>query len=241
MAYMIDPELLKLAFSGGSVGSGGHRLTFRTKSVGKLVVLSGHVCASDPLVCPDPQPYTRMVPTGEHPVSLAIAVRKSGDERTAFARVDFDTGEVARWEMALVEGQNPDELTDTEIYGYGVDAGTGCFMDAVTSKFLTERMGEKEDYYEDIIGLLERTYKHTRSWANFKPREEEKGNVVAFSTGYGDGMYASYFGIASDERPICLVTDFGVVDVQEHDETEEEAPAPLSDSTRSAKPWWRFW
>jgi hypothetical protein len=36
-------------------------------------------------------------------------------------------------------------------------------------------------------------------------------NVVEFSTGWGDGCYASYWGLGDDGEPCCLVTDFGVL------------------------------
>jgi hypothetical protein len=33
-------------------------------------------------------------------------------------------------------------------------------------------------------------------------------NVVCFSSGWGDGHYPSFFGLASDGRPHVLLTDF---------------------------------
>jgi hypothetical protein len=59
---------------------------------------------------------------------------------------------------------------------------------------------------------------------------ETGANIVAFSSGDGDGCYASYFGLAADGSAACLVTDFGLlvravmgtleipVPVQEHSE-----------------------
>jgi len=37
------------------------------------------------------------------------------------------------------------------------------------------------------------------------------GNAIAFSSGYGDGSYASYWGFTADDELACLVTDFGVL------------------------------
>jgi hypothetical protein len=59
---------------------------------------------------------------------------------------------------------------------------------------------------------------------------ETGANIIAFSSGDGDGCYASYFGLAADGSAACLVTDFGLlvrsvmgtleipVPVQEHSE-----------------------
>jgi hypothetical protein len=36
-----------------------------------------------------------------------------------------------------------------------------------------------------------------------------------FSSGLGDGCYASYFALDEERRPLFLVTDFGVFDDEE--------------------------
>jgi hypothetical protein len=40
---------------------------------------------------------------------------------------------------------------------------------------------------------------------------ETGANVVEFSSGWGDGCYASYWGLAADGEPCCLATDFGLL------------------------------
>lgn len=37
-------------------------------------------------------------------------------------------------------------------------------------------------------------------------------NVMIFSSGYGDGFYASYWGFDDTGSPVALVTDFRVLD-----------------------------
>jgi Protein of unknown function (DUF4241) len=37
-------------------------------------------------------------------------------------------------------------------------------------------------------------------------------NVVAFSSGFGDGAYPSFVGLDRDGRPAVVLTDFGVLD-----------------------------
>jgi hypothetical protein len=36
--------------------------------------------------------------------------------------------------------------------------------------------------------------------------------VAVFSTGIGDGAYASYFGFSTNGEPVMLVSDFGMFD-----------------------------
>jgi hypothetical protein len=40
---------------------------------------------------------------------------------------------------------------------------------------------------------------------------ENVGNLIAFSSGWGDGGYPSFFGYDSHDHLACLVTDFGVL------------------------------
>ena len=42
------------------------------------------------------------------------------------------------------------------------------------------------------------------------------GNVIAFSTGYGDGSYPVFWGLAADGGPVCLLVDLRVLDAR-HD------------------------
>jgi hypothetical protein len=38
-----------------------------------------------------------------------------------------------------------------------------------------------------------------------------EGNLIAFSSGYGDGAYATYAGYNANGELCAVVTDFGVV------------------------------
>lgn len=46
------------------------------------------------------------------------------------------------------------------------------------------------------------------AWANFQLGNRTDANVIAFSSGYGDGSYASYWGYDAAGNLISLVTDF---------------------------------
>jgi hypothetical protein len=108
---------------------------FKVVEAGLLTVPSGRVAAADPFIAlTDAKPFSQAVPGGTYPVRLAVGDFPSGGVRVAFARVDFSTRPVVRWSMAVVEGQDVATLRDDEIFGYGVDAGTGSFFDPVAGK-----------------------------------------------------------------------------------------------------------
>ena len=207
MAYQLDIANLELAFGGAAPGKPSRR--FLLQPAGMLTIAQGRIAASDPLVQPDTPPFTEPVPNGSFPVTLAIAALDGGDERIAYARVDFSPARAVRWEMALIEGQDAAELDDEEdFFGYGVDAGTGCFMGAAAARDLGLAMDSEDDYFESIIAGMDQTYRHTRSWYARKPDPAGAENIVCFSSRYGDGAYPSFFGFDADGKLAALVTDF---------------------------------
>ncbi|GEM_PF-2788441 len=54
-------------------------------------------------------------------------------------------------------------------------------------------------------------YIHTREWADFQLEDETGLNVVYFTSGFGDGLYPSYWGYDGAGDLACLVTDFEVL------------------------------
>lgn len=115
--------------------------------------------------------------------------------------------------MLTVEGQDASTLKPDHYFGYPVDAGVGCFMDAKAGRELEALMKKKPDYYEVLSAEMDKTYVHTWSWLNFKLGDGMQ-NIVAFSSGFGDGMYASYAGFDAESEVSVIVTDFGVVELK---------------------------
>src|SRR4051812_37031399 len=48
-------------------------------------------------------------------------------------------------------------------------------------------------------------------WAEMKVIPATGANRVVFTSGFGDGYYASYWGLDEQDAPVCTVTDFHVV------------------------------
>src|SRR5262245_50205591 len=150
MAYAPNQRHIEIAFSSQNLLQHGKRVEFQCREIGQLVVTSGALAASDPFVSPDHPPFTQAIPAGRYPVSVAIACFGEGeerDERVAFARLALSHSPALTWTMALTEGQDPTALEDDGFFGYGVDAGTGCFMDPVAGQLLAKRMDRDDEYF----------------------------------------------------------------------------------------------
>jgi Protein of unknown function (DUF4241) len=230
VAYTPDPRILSLAFSGSNYLIDNSEISFQVISAGTLHTPSGSISACDPLVQPEQPSFTQKVAEGDYEVKIAIARYENGDERIAFAMLCFSEDPPDQWKIALIEDQNEQALGDDEFFGYGVDAGIGCFMDAEAAELLSERMTQEDDFYEEITEGMQTTYKNTRSWLSFQPSNTSKANVVCFSSGWGDGVYPSFFGYSLNGDVVSLVTDFCLF--------PDSDPVNLS---RAEKPWWKFW
>ncbi len=229
----------------------GERFYMRVAQAGELLITSGSVVACDPFwLNSAPQAYTTRVPLGRFPIFISIAesLSSKNDRRVACAKLRFNTSDVVRWEMALVAGQDVNTLKAGEQFCYGVDAGTGCFVDMDVVVWLFEQAGVRDlekwrglpssmadtpdergrlvdavhTYFETSVDarlekaweLMEAVVRGTttsqQDWG-VALNDATGGNLVLFSSGWGDGCYASYFGYAADDSLACLVTDFDVL------------------------------
>ena len=136
-------------------------------------------------------------------VHLAMA-KTNKYERVAFSRIRFSNNPVAKWECALIEDQKPISIKDSGIYCYGVDGGTGMFIDSISNKSFNQK-GHSE-WEKVFIGKAAKTG-YTGYIHDF-----DGHNLATFSTGYGDGCYATYIGFDNRGEVCQLLTDFGIVE-----------------------------
>ena len=181
---------------------------------GLLELPSGEIVATDPLVYPEAAPFERTVSAGNYPVYIY-----KYQERNAFAELRFSEKEVVSWELATVPGEDPSTLEEGELFGYGVDTGLGCFMDETTAMDFDKLLMDAEGMYFDDV-LYDLMYTEESDFEdelvlNHRPWEGRSENVMIFESGWGDGFYASYWGLDADGEVVTLVTDFGVVDPEE--------------------------
>ncbi len=95
------------------------------------------------------------------------------------------------------------------MFGYGVDSGTGCFMEASAGRALTQKMNDESKFFKTMMAEMDKTYRHTWSWLDMKFGD---ANLVAFSSGDGDGLYATYAGFDAQGEVAVVVTDFMVLE-----------------------------
>ncbi len=183
----------------------GKRIGFDAYNIGDLELTTGKIIACDGFI-PGSLPFQTVVPPGRYPVLIAIA-RLGDDERIAFARVQFAERSVARWSMALYQGQDPSALKPDQVSCYPVDSGIGSFIEEAALPELEKVMDN--DGFHRILDEMKKVHRHTRDWARINTRS---GGAALFSSGFGDGRYVSYFGYDTEGKPVALITDFEVIE-----------------------------
>jgi Protein of unknown function (DUF4241) len=130
---------------------------------------------------------------GPAAVCLHLARYDSSDERVAFVHVRLTEAPVVAWR---------------EAGGFGVDGGTG----GIASSGAVIAAGSRVDgIIEQYIEELERHQVNTWTWLNIELDPATGGNVIGFSTGFGDGGYPVVIGADAEGRPASVVIDHVVV------------------------------
>ena len=194
--------------------------------IGDLKLPSGRIIACDPMVEPDLPPFAVTVPPGTWPVGVTIA-HAPEDQRIAAAWIRVSAADPVRWAAAQRAGR-----PERESPAYGVDSGTGGFVSPEGAAVFATQLDD--DSIEAFQAALEAEYVPTREWAVVPIAGTDGLNIAAFSSGLGDGSYASFWGHDADGGIVCLLTDFGIVEASSGRESE-------SRSERALRPWWKFW
>ena len=180
--------------------------------IGDLKLPTGEIVAADPFYVNEEftRPFKRKVPPGNYPVILTEADFGAWGRRVAFAHLQFTEARPVRWELAVTTLEKG-AFADM----YGVDAGLGSFSDATGAQLLGATIKAfyakhpNGNYYDD---LLVNDFKQHDNWSNHWPQTSNQLNVIMFSSGMGDGVYSTYWGLDSTGKPACLLTDFQLFD-----------------------------
>lgn len=204
-------------------GYGPQQVTISTHQIGELVLTSGRIIACDPLIVPDTRYFLKKtLKPGRYPIIVSVADFQPVDNaRFACARLRISDETTVRWEVALIN--DPAADATAELTAYGVDAGTGCFMDCDAAEVieglvsLEVKYPEKDEFEmfcERVIEEMERNsfgaHSLTAGWANMRVSKDTEANIIAFSSGWGDGGYASFWGYDASGDLTSLVTDFAL-------------------------------
>lgn len=181
---------------------------------GELYLSSGKIVACDPLITNDKEAFEVQFPTGHFPIHIH---KEKETNCIAYVEIVFSQKKISRWELAICKGQNIEDLADGEIFGYPVESGMGCVMDADTQNHLNdlEQMLFKRKG-ADFMGIYEEFFHEhffnengaIDQFALLTPNDEKQNNIIAFEAGYGEGFYASYIGFDEENQPVKLVSEF---------------------------------
>lgn len=189
-------------------------------NAGEMHLPTGRLVACDPLISKDMPAFEVSFPAGEFPV---LVHKERESNCIAYVEIVFSDSEITDWKMAVRKGENIAELKDGEIFGYPVESGMGCFMDAEAQDSLNhlenrlfhrkgaDFMGIYEEFFHDHFfdenGAIDQ-------YAFLKPDEEKPDSIFAFETGYGEGFYASYIGFSGSGVPAKIVAEFIEIQVE---------------------------
>ena len=190
-----------------------------THEVGKLNLTSGKVLAWDLLMGPDERySFKKSLKPGSYPVVLSVAhFHPSGESRIACATLRISEAQVVDWESASIN--HPGDEHDGEVDSYGVDSGTGSFMDVDAARAFCDivwgpsESDKFEEYCQYVIAELEKNSlggRRTTNWANIRLGDDAAPNIIVFSSGWGDGGYASFWGYDAAGDVAVLATDFAL-------------------------------
>jgi hypothetical protein len=172
---------------------------------GELVLPTGRIVACDPFIRDDTEElaFRTRVPPGKYPVLLSVATSESIPEfpLNSCVMLRFRNANPVRWEQAFCKRQDPANLEPTEIFRYAVNSGVGCFMSIEAARVLLPHI----ERFDSAIASG-----RYRAFVVVDPAPHL--NVIAFSSGWGDGRYSSFFGYDASGKPACLVTDFSLLD-----------------------------
>ncbi|GAA0317083.1 DUF4241 domain-containing protein [Actinoallomurus spadix] len=211
---VLQPRDYDRFFVAGTVFHDGGRHCTIQLDRGRLSLSSGRVAASEPGF--PIEAFTQTVSPGRYPVVLAVVEFRDTadgdvvDERVAAARVVIRDEPVASWELALWPGRDATDLVgEDRYYGYPVDGGLASFADADAVQALQEE--PDFEWWEELrLDVSDRPTSPTEA-------EGPDGEpvLVAFTSGFGDGIYPTWVGRTPDGEVACFVTDFFVVPEEE--------------------------
>jgi hypothetical protein len=199
---------------------------------GELRLPSGSIVACDPVMFLDgAEPFQRTIAPGAYPVELGV----TEEGTVAYALVRFSDTPIVSWEVGLFANRDAPRLG---LPVYPADSGVGCFLDAEVAKSLALKGQEHFENGAKWVDAQKVDAEDDEAWHEaFEKYEKENppplsdlsagdvveveevdGNLISFQTGRGDGTYPSFWGMSEDEEPVCLLTDFKVLGIEEEDE-----------------------
>jgi hypothetical protein len=211
-ADLVHSNFGKAFANGCQFEKDGSKITIEVKEIGKFTTTSGKIQAGDPafLKLSADGAFVRTVSPGTYPVTISYCKES---QLIAAIKISFSNAEVSKWELAVRKGQSIAQLEKGEIYSYPVDGGQGSFVDAEEFGRLSEAQDElvqnkiNDDLYIDAL----HHDKGIKQWRILPLADKSEANIVVCESGFGDGSYASWWGLDKSGKVVCLVTDFDIL------------------------------
>ena len=210
---MYLPDLNRLLTPGTKFPEEDAEYVMESHPAGDVVCPTGHVVGCDPLTLPEPEPFTVDVVPGTYPLRAWVAVlQKDGAEwqrYVAALQLVIRDEPAVRWEPALLTGQDLGDLEGDAFFGYPVDAGAGTLADTAAIIALAGWEYEQVD-----AAFIQQKLQDAPIPGGALPAvtdEKTGANVIAVTTGLGDGMYPTFVGYGESGEVTSFVTDFLVL------------------------------
>jgi hypothetical protein len=123
-------------------------------------------------------------------------------------------GTPVTWHLATQAGDDA-PLADDELSGFAVDSGTAMFASPAGARLFGKKLTVlgmvNFPYITQVSKQMEANAPNGGAWANVVLDANTGTNVVAFQSGFGDGVYATYWGYDAEGGLICLAIDFDLL------------------------------
>lgn len=218
MPANIDDLLNRLTTEGARHHDDTYDYRLTMVPVGEVTLPTGRIVACDPWAagrgC---EPFTTAVPPGRYPLRAWVTVVHSGgprcstapwggvekDRRTAALQLVIRDEPAVRWEAAPGGAA---EIDEDGFRVYPSDSGIGTLADECAVRALSHWS------YEQLEDVYDNGHSPPAPAAAVAVTDPASGaNVVAVTTGWGDGDYATFVGRSADGAVTSFVTDFRVV------------------------------
>jgi hypothetical protein len=181
--------------------------------IGRLPLPGGRIDTGD-LYLAGGSGYDQPLPIGDHLCVLAEGTIEPGHQRAMAAVLITGTEPIVRWSEGL-DGTSDDDLEVGDYHGFPIDSGVAAFFAPVGAD---EMIGEIDD---DVYDRFE-----ANGFNGAMMRTTTGQPVATFASGWGDGRYPTWFGLAADGSVSVVMADFFVfTDPFPEDDDPADAPA----------------
>lgn len=186
------------------------RMHIEKIEAGKLKLLTGKIIATDPILMYDDQSYSKSVAPGTYTVYIYIGKTEKRKTQTVLSELRFNDNAPVKWEIALFKGENASSFAQDEFMGYEVENGLGCFMDEHVMNILD--VMDEEELYRYEKNIKDKVRQSQTSSADILIDKKTGSNIIAFASGWNEGVFPTYYGLDKQNKLARLVTDFMVIE-----------------------------